>query len=97
MGLAVAEPTTPRWLIALIGGLLALVLQLVQVGWFYRLRGLPIWVVCLQDILSITLVYLALEAPLLGGLIALTLLWLAVRSSKQWQRWYREPPLNPPP
>lgn len=92
MGLTVAEPTTPRWLIALISGLLALVLQLVQVGWFYRLRGLPLWVVFLQDILSITLVYLALEAPLLGGLIALTLLWLAVRSSKQWQRWYRNPP-----
>lgn len=92
MGLAVAEPTTPRWLIALISGLLALVLQLVQVGWFYRLRGLPIWAVFLQDTLSITLVYLALEAPLLGGLIALTLLWLAVRSSKQWQSWYREPP-----
>ena len=50
MGLAVASATElPSWIIALIGGLLALVLQLVQLGWFYRLRGLPLWAVFLQD------------------------------------------------
>lgn len=32
-------------LLGIVGGLLAFVLQLVQVGWFYRLRGLPIWVI----------------------------------------------------
>ncbi|MBH8573319.1 DUF4126 domain-containing protein [Nostocaceae cyanobacterium CENA369] len=90
MGLAVASATaTPDWLIALIGGLLALVLQLVQVGWFYRLRGLPLWAVFLQDTLCIALVLFAFDAPKQGGLIAMILLWLAVRSAKQWYDWYR--------
>jgi hypothetical protein len=89
MGLAVATATaTPAWLIAFIGGLLALVLQLVLVGWFYRLRGLPLWAVLLQDILCIALVFFAIDAPRQGGLIALCLLWFAVRSAKQWYEWY---------
>ena len=90
MGTAVAQATaTPTWLIGVIGGLLALVLQLVQVGWFYRLRGLPVWVVLIQDILCISLVFFAFDAPKQGGLIALILLWLAVRSSKEWQSWQK--------
>ncbi|MCC5614959.1 DUF4126 domain-containing protein [Nostoc sp. CHAB 5836] len=89
MGLGVATPTlTPNWLIALIGGLLALVLQLVQVGWFYRLRGLPLWAVFLQDTLCIALVLFAFDAPWQGGLIALILLWFAIHSAKQWYDWY---------
>jgi hypothetical protein len=89
MGLAVASATsTPNWLIAFIGGLLALILQLVQIGWFYRLRGLPLWAVFLQDILCIALVLFAFDAPWQGGLIALILLWFAVRSAKQWYDWY---------
>lgn len=80
----------PLWLIGLIGGLLALVLKLVQVGWFFRLRGIPIWVVCLEDLLCIFLVLFALKAPENGGLIAMLLLWLAIRSSQEWRRWYRE-------
>ncbi len=89
MGLAVATATaTPNWLIAIIGGLLALVLQLVQVGWFYRLRGLPLWAVFLQDTLCIALVLFAFHAPWQGGLIALILLWFALRSAKQWYDWY---------
>jgi hypothetical protein len=88
MGLAVASATaTPNWLIALIGGLLALVLQLVQIGWFYRLRGLPLWAVFLQDTLCIALVLFAFDAPWQGGVIALILLWFAVRSAKQWYDW----------
>ncbi|MBE9006600.1 DUF4126 domain-containing protein [Fortiea sp. LEGE XX443] len=88
MGLAVASATAaPNWLIALIGGLLALVLQLVQVGWFYRLRGLPLWAIFLQDTLCIALVLFAFDAPWQGGLIALILLWFAVRSAKQWYDW----------
>ncbi|NEP36889.1 MULTISPECIES: DUF4126 family protein, partial [unclassified Moorena] len=67
---------------------LAFVLQLVQVGWFYRLRGLPLWVVFLQDFLCVVLIILAFDAPEQGGLIALLLLWLAIRSSKHWYRWY---------
>ena len=76
------------WLVAIVGGLLALVLQLVQTGWFYRLRGLPLWLVLLQDILCVCLVIFAFDAPNQGGLIALLLLWLAIRSSKQWYDFY---------
>jgi len=77
-------------LLGLIGGLLAFVLQLVQVGWFYRLRGLPIWVIFLQDFLCVALVLLAFDAPEQGGLVALLLLWLAIRSSSVWQTWYKQ-------
>jgi hypothetical protein len=76
------------WIIGIVCGLLALVLQLVQVGWFYRLRGLPLWVIFLQDFLCVSLVLFAFDAPKQGGLIALLLLWLAIRSSKEWRRWY---------
>lgn len=77
------------WILGIVGGLLALVLQLVQVGWFYRLSKLPLWVVFLQDLLCVTLVLLAFDAPQQGGLIALLLLWLTIRSSTEWRRWYR--------
>lgn len=92
MGMAIAQSQSiSPWftaLVGVVGGLLALVLQLVQAGWFYRLRGLPIWVIFAQDILCITLVVFALDAPQQGGLIALLLLWFAIRSSKEWYRWY---------
>jgi hypothetical protein len=91
MGLAVVSATiTPNWLIILIGSSLALVLQLVQVGWFYRLRGLPLWAVFLQDMLCIALVLFAFDAPWQGGVIALVLLWFAVRSAKEWYKWYHK-------
>jgi hypothetical protein len=77
------------WIIGVVGGLLALVLQLVQAGWFYRLRGLPLWVIFVQDGLCIALVLFAFDAPRQGGLIAMLLLWLAIRSSKEWYRWYK--------
>ncbi|BAB72844.1 DUF4126 domain-containing protein [Anabaena sp. FACHB-709] len=89
MGLAVVSATaTPNWLIITIGSSLALVLQLVQVGWFYRLRGLPLWAVFLQDTLCVALVLFAFDAPWQGGVIALILLWFAVRSAKEWYEWY---------
>ena len=78
------------WIIGLISGLLALVLQLVQVGWFYRLRGLPIWVVFLQDFLCVIFLLLAFDAPQQGGLFALIVMWLAFRSSISWQRWCQD-------
>lgn len=78
------------WVLGVVCGLLALVLQLVQVGWFYRLRRMPVWVIFLQDFLCVLLVLFALDAPRQGGLIALLLLWLAIRSSKEWQRWYEQ-------
>lgn len=92
MGMAVARfaemPNWLVWLVGMVGGLLALVLQLVQVGWFYRLQGLPLWVIFVQDALCISLVLFAFDAPQQGGIIALLLLWLAIRSSKEWHRWY---------
>jgi hypothetical protein len=92
MGITVARfadtPTALIWIVGIIGGLLALVLQLVQVGWFFRLRGLPLWVVFVQDVLCVALVILAFDAPQQGGIVALLLLWLAIRSSKQWHEWY---------
>jgi hypothetical protein len=94
VAIAVARVLIPsEWLIGLlggVGGLLALVLQLVQTGWFYRLRQVPLWVIFVQDILCVALVVFAFDAPRHGGLIALLLLWLAIRSSKDWQRWYGE-------
>jgi hypothetical protein len=80
----------PVWAIAIVGGILALIIKLVEIGWFFRLRGMPLWVVCLEDFLCVSLVFFALEAPKEGGLIALFLLWIAIRSSYEWRRWYRE-------
>lgn len=80
------------WIIPLVGitgGVLALVLQLVQVGWFYRIHNIPLWVIFAQDVLCVSLAIFAFDAPGHGGLLALLLLWLAIRSSKEWQRWYR--------
>ena len=93
MSMAIAEATQLEgWLIIVIGvvgGLLALVLQLVQIGWFFRWRGLPVWMLLSQDILCICLVIFAFDAPQQGGLIALLLLWLAIRSYQDWYRWYQ--------
>lgn len=93
MGMAVARATgIPTWLVWLLGGVggtLALVLQLVQVGWSYRLSRIPLWVIFAQDTLCVLLVLFAFDAPNEGGLIALLLLWLAIRSSKEWHRWYK--------
>jgi hypothetical protein len=76
------------WVLALLGGALAFVLQLVQVGWAYRMRGLPLWVIFIQDFLCVTLVLLAFDAPRQGGLIVLLLLWITIRSSTEWRSWY---------
>ncbi len=93
MSMAIAEAThLEGWLIMVIGvvgGLLALVLQLVQVGCFFRWRGLPVWMLLSQDILCICLVIFAFDAPQQGGLIALLLLWLAIRSYQDWYGWYQ--------
>jgi hypothetical protein len=95
MGLIFAKATaTPEWLVAVIGGSFAFLLQLVQVGWFFRLRGLPLWAVFLQDFLCIVLVMFAYSAPCQGGLIALLLLWMAIRSSKYWYKWYKNDQLK---
>ncbi|MBE9177167.1 DUF4126 domain-containing protein [Oculatella sp. LEGE 06141] len=94
VGITVARSVAAEdWMIGIIGvvgGLLALVLQLVQVGWFFRLQGLPLWVIFIQDFLCVSLVLFAFDAPTQGGLIALLLLWLAIRSTSEWHRWYRQ-------
>lgn len=90
MGIAVTQgDNSPIWLIWIVGmvsGLFALLLQLIQANWLYRLRGLPLWIVLTQDILCISLVFLMLYAPTIGGLIALVLLWFCVHSYQMWQR-----------
>ncbi len=92
LGIAVARAALlPAWVIAtlgLVGGLLALVLQLVQIGVSYRVRQIPLWTIFVQDILCIILVLFSFDAPRQGGLIALMLLWMAIRTSKDWHRWY---------
>lgn len=91
-GMAIASAAElDQWqvnLLGAIGGLFALVLQLVQVGWFFRLRGLPLVAILAQDFLCILLVLSAFDAPQQGGLIAMMLLWLAIRSSSAWYEWY---------
>lgn len=92
MAMGVAKITglfiVPLWLIGLLGGTLALVINLVLMGWFFRLGGMPIAWVIFEDVLCIVLVLSAFNSPKEGGLIALLLLWLAIRSSKEWYNWY---------
>ncbi len=75
-------------LLGVVGGLLALVIHLVQVGWLYRQRTPSLWVIAAEDILCVCLVLFAFDAPHQGGLIALLLLWLALRTSNAWRQWY---------
>lgn len=87
------ESELAGWVVALIGvvgGLLALVIQLVQAGWVFRLKRLPLWVALLEDALCVCLVFFAFDAPQQGGIVALLLLWLALRSSAMWRRWYAQ-------
>jgi hypothetical protein len=88
-GILKIHPTQLIWILGVVGGLFALVLQLVKVGWFYRLKGLPTWAVLIEDILCVLLVLFAFKAPNSGGLIAMLLLWLAIRSSQSWYQWYK--------
>ncbi|BAQ64518.1 hypothetical protein GM3709_1283 [Geminocystis sp. NIES-3709] len=81
---------TPLWLLGLTGGLLALVLKLVLVGWFFRLGRIPIIVIFIEDFLSAGLVIFALKSPQNGGLIAMMLLWLALRSSTEWKYRFKK-------
>lgn len=78
------------WVVAIVGGCLTLVIKLVQVGWFFRLRGIPLWWVLLEDLLCVLLVMFAFDAPQQGGIIAMLLLWIALRSSTEWRVWYLE-------
>jgi len=85
----------PAIALGCVGGALALIIQLVQTGWVFRLQGLPLWFNLAEDVLCISLVLLAFDAPTQGGIIALMLLWLALRSSTAWRQWYNEQSNNP--
>ena len=75
-------------LMGFLGGAIALAFHLVQLGWLYRLRTPSIWLVLFADVICVCLVFFAFDAPRQGGLIALLLLWLALRTSNLWRRWY---------
>lgn len=75
------------WLVGLISALLALVIQLMQVGWFYRPQRPPLWVFFVLDALCIFLAIWAFDSPQQGGIIALLLLWLVIRTSNIWRHW----------
>jgi hypothetical protein len=90
-GLAVAHTLgLPSWLdgiVIIVSALLALVIQLLQVGWFYRPKRPPGWLFFVIDGLCVMLAFLAFDAPRQGGLIALLLLWLVIRTSYVWRNW----------
>lgn len=94
-GIAIARlaDISDSWLLVLLaatGGILALVIQMVQVGWLYRFNSPPMWAIFVEDALCICLAFFAFDAPEQGGLIALFLLWLAIRSSVIWQQWQKK-------
>lgn len=93
MGITVARSIEleflPIWLIGVVGGILALILKLVEIGWFFRLRGIPLWLALSEDVLCVFLVMFAIRAPEEGGLIALMLFWLAIRSAAEWRNRFR--------
>lgn len=79
-----------HWIVGLTSALLALVIQLLQVGAFYRPRRPPLWAFFLVDALCIILAFLAFDAPNSGGIIALLLLWLGIRTSYLWRHWAKQ-------
>lgn len=74
-------------LAAIVSALLAVAIQLLQVGWFYRPKRPPGWLFFVIDGLCVVLAFLAFDAPQQGGLIALLLLWLVIRTSYVWRSW----------
>ncbi len=96
MGITVAKTIQlefePLWLIGILSAILALILKLVEIGWFFKLRGIPLWLALSEDVLCVFLVMFALKAPGEGGLIALMLLWLAIRSAAEWRNWHHSAP-----
>ncbi len=73
--------------VGVISALLALVIQLLQVGLFFRPQRPPLWLFFVVDGLCIVLAVFAFDSPNQGGVIALLLLWLGIRTSYLWRRW----------
>ncbi|HEY9877643.1 MAG TPA: DUF4126 domain-containing protein [Leptolyngbyaceae cyanobacterium] len=90
-GIAIARNVgLDGWLQLLVGGisaLVALVIQFMQVGWFYRPKRPPLWLFFVLDALCVFLAILAFDSPRQGGIIALLLLWLVIRTSNIWRHW----------
>ena len=82
------EIALPMWVVYILGGLYAFVLQSVQTAWFYRQQRLPLWYVFAQDILAILLAFLAVKKPQIGGIISLSLFWWAIRNYRDLAKWY---------
>jgi hypothetical protein len=76
-------------LLTILGALVTFVLQLVQVGWIYRAQSIPLYALFAEDLICVLLIVFAFDAPRQGGLIALLLLWLALRSAMVWRQRYR--------
>lgn len=74
-------------LMSLVSALVATVIQLVQVGWYYRPKRPPLWLFFALDGLCIFLAILAFDSPQQGGLLALILLWIVIRTSTIWRNW----------
>ncbi len=79
-------------LMGLTSALLALVIQLLQVAWMFRPLPLPLWVPIGVDGLCIGLAVLAFRWPQGGGLVALLLLWLVIRTGYRWRQVTPRPP-----
>jgi hypothetical protein len=79
-------------LLTVLSALVTFVLQLVQVGWLYRAQRIPLYVLFAEDLICVLLILFAFDAPRQGGLIALLLLWLALRSAIAWRQWPRPSP-----
>lgn len=92
-GIALVHPLgIAGWLqavIALVGGLVALVIQLVQLGWFYRPRRPPLWGTFVVDVLCLLLALSAFTLPRVGGVLSLVLLWLVIRTADSWRSGLR--------
>ncbi len=86
--------TLPIWLVCLLGGFYAFVLQSIQTAWFYRQQRLPLWYVFAQDILAILLAFLAVKMPQVGGILSLSLFWWAIRSYRDLAKWYSQQKLR---
>ena len=84
----------PLWIVCILGGLFAFLLQSVQTAWFYRQPRRSLWYVFAQDILAILLAFLAVNKPQLGGIISLSLLWWAIRSYQDLANWYNKQKLR---
>ncbi|MFZ4639773.1 MAG: DUF4126 domain-containing protein [Nodosilinea sp.] len=90
IGRSLGLPSEFHRVAGLISGLLALVIQFSQVGWFYRPQPLPLWMFFLVDGLCVSLALCSFYAPQLGGITALVLLWLVLRTAYRWRDWFRD-------